>query len=247
MPFFHVVLLRQGRTRALTGRLKFREETMTLMKNITPFICLLLFMALGGCDSVKTESKEPFRLEEPRIATLEESQWDARQEELLTPLKRPDGSILNVIATVGRHPDLLESWLPVVQHVFGGQTLPARDREMLILRIGWLCQAKYEFGQHTLAGKEAGLSDEEILRIAKGPDDPGWDDFQAALLRAADELHHNAIISDATWNTLSQRYDEKQMIDVVFTVGQYNLVSWTLNSLGVQLEEGVPGFPEGSR
>jgi alkylhydroperoxidase family enzyme len=231
----------------MTARIKFQEGTMIPIKKITPFICLLLFMALGGCDSVDTESQGPFRLEEPRLAPLEESQWDERQQELLTPLKRPDGSILNVLTTVGRHPDLLENWLPFVQHIFAGQTLPARDREMLILRIGWLCQAKYEFGQHTLVGKEAGLTDEEILRITKGPGDPGWDEFEAALLRAADELHQDDIISDITWNALSQRYDEKQMIDVIFTVGQYNLVSWTLNSLGVQLEEGVPGFPEGSR
>jgi alkylhydroperoxidase family enzyme len=90
------------------------------------------------------------------------------------------------------------------------------------------------------------LTDEEILRIIKGPDDPGWSEFDAVLLRAADELHRDAIISDATWNALSQRYDTKQLMDVITTVGQYNLVSWTLNSLGVQLEEGVPGFPEGS-
>ena len=124
--------------------------------------------------------------------------------------------------------------------------MPARDREMLILRIGWLCQAKYEFGQHTLNGKEVGLTDEEILRITKGPDAPGWSEFDAALIQAADELYNDAIISDATWNTLSERYDEKQLMDVVFTVGQYNLVSWALNSFGVQLEEGVPGFPKGS-
>jgi alkylhydroperoxidase family enzyme len=151
-----------------------------------------------------------------------------------------------VASTVGRHPDLLEKWLPFVQHISEEQTLPPRDREMLILRIGWLCKAKYEFGQHSLVGLEAGLTDEEILRITKGPDDPGWSDFDAVLLRAADELHRDAIISDATWNALSQRYDEKQLMDVVFTVGQYNMVSWILNSFGVQLEDGVPGFPEGS-
>ena len=97
-----------------------------------------------------------------------------------------------------------------------------------------------------LRPKNAGLTEEEILRTTKGPDDPGWSDFDAALLRAADELHHDAILSDATWETLSRRYDEKQMMDVVFTVGQYNLVSWMLNSTGVQLEAGVPGVPEGS-
>jgi len=90
-------------------------------------------------------------------------------------------------------------------------------------------------------------SDDEILRITKGSDDPGWSKFDAALVRAVDELYYDAIISDATWKALSERYSEKQLMDVIATVGQYNLVSWALNSYGVQLEEGVPGFPEGSK
>jgi alkylhydroperoxidase family enzyme len=208
-------------------------------------VFLIIFVMLG-CSSSPKKDEGPFRLEEPRIAPLAESQWSAKQTELLTPYKGRDGKVLNVAATLGRHPGLLESYLPFILHIAGRQTLPARDREMLILRIGWLCQAKYEFGQHTLAGKEVGLTDEEILRITRGPDDPAWSDSDAVLLRAADELHHDAIISDTTWNALSQRYDEKQLMDVIFTVGQYNMVSWALNSIGVQLEEGVPGFPEGS-
>lgn len=92
-----------------------------------------------------------------------------------------------------------------------------------------------------------GLTDEEILRITKGPDAPGWSTFDAALVRVVDELYYDAIISEATWKVLSERYNEKQLMDVIFTVGDYNMVSWALNSFGVQLEKGVPGFPEGSR
>ena len=200
----------------------------------------------AGCSSIEDESPDPIRLQEPRLAPLAESEWNERQSGLLTPYKGSDGTVLNVITTLGRHAQLFERYIPFGAYVLQEQTLEARDREMLILRIGWLCRAEYEFGQHTLSGKEAGLTDEEIVRITKGPDDLGWSDFDAALIRAADELHHEAIISDATWVTLSEHYDELQLMDVIFTVGQYNLVSWVINSLGVQLEEGVPGFPDGS-
>jgi len=219
---------------------------MKSQKNTAVGLSLLIIIALGGCSSGEKESQNPFRLEKPRLAPLAESQWNAKQTELLTPFKGNDGRIINVLATLGRHPKLFELFIPFASYVVQEQTLPARDREMLILRIGWLCKAKYEFGQHTLNGKQVGLTDEDILRITRGPDDPGWSDFDAALIRAADELHNDAIISDVTWNALSKRYDEKQLMDVVFTIGQYNLVSWALNSFGVQLEEGVPGFPEGS-
>ncbi len=220
---------------------------MKFLKVIYISIGLLFIITLVGGDSVQKGSKKPVRLKEPRIAPLTESQWNEEQIKLLTPYKRVDGSVLNVVATLGRHPKLFDRFIIFGLYVLREQTLPARDREILILRIGWLCQAKYEFGQHTLAGKMVGLKDEEILRITKGPDEPGWSAFDAALVRAADELYNDAIISDATWKVLSERYNEKQLMDVIFTVGGYNLVSWALNSFGVQLEKGVPGFPEGSK
>ncbi len=86
------------------------------------------------------------------------------------------------------------------------------------------------------------LTDEEIERLKSGPDAPGWDAFDATLVRAADELHDDACISDATWAELAARYDDMQLTEVCMVVGQYHLVSFTLNSLGVQREPGVPGF-----
>ena len=207
---------------------------------------LFIIVTMAGYSSAQKESKMPFRLKKPRLDPLAESEWTQRQANFLNPLKNSSGKVLNVFATLARHPKLVEDYSPFVWYILREQTLPAREREILILRIGWLCKAEYEFGQHTIVGKGAGLTDEEILRITRGPDEPGWSEPEAALLRAADELFHEAIIADATWKILSRHYDEKQLMDVVFTVGQYNMVSWMLNSFGVQLEEGVPGFPEGA-
>ena len=114
--------------------------------------------------------------------------------------------------------------------------LPPREREMAILRIGWLCRSGYEFHQHTRIGKEAGLSDPEIERLKSDPDAPGWTEAESALLRAVDDLHGDQFISDATWQRLSKHYDTRQVIDLVFAVGQYTMVSMALNSLGVQIE-----------
>jgi hypothetical protein len=91
-------------------------------------------------------------------------------------------------------------------------------------------------------GKRAGLTDDEINRIKEGPDAPGWGEFDATLLRAVDELRAQAFISDAVWGALSARYNTQQLLDLIFTVGQYNLVSMALNTLGVRLDEGIAGF-----
>ncbi len=90
----------------------------------------------------------------------------------------------------------------------------------------------------------SGLSDEEIERVARGADAPGWSERDRALLRAADELHAEQFVSDETWNTLSKHYETRQLMDLVFTVGQYTLVSMALNTLGVQLEPDAARFPQ---
>ena len=182
------------------------------------------------------------RLTEPRVHPLPESEWSDEVRNLLGGLVQAGGRVLNIFATLAHHPKLMKRWLVFGSHVLGKQTLSPRDRELAILRIGWLCRAEYEWGQHVEISRGIGISAEEIDRVAAGPDAPGWDAHEAALLRGVDELHRDAMISDATWQALSDRYDTQQLIDFVFTVGQYNLVSMALNSLGVQLDEGIEGF-----
>lgn len=180
-------------------------------------------------------------LDRPRVSPLQESELNDETRELLEPLRR-NGQVYNIFATLARHPQLLKRWLVFGGHVLGKSTLPAREREIAILRMGWLCRAEYEWGHHVAIGKQAGLNDADIKRIAEGPDAAGLDPFEAALLRAVDELHANTFIGDSTWKALAERYSTEQLLDFLFTAGQYKLVSMVLNSIGVQLEEGFEGF-----
>ena len=166
---------------------------------------------------------------------------DAPREPRIPPLETADGA--NITRTLAHHPDLAEAWLTFARYVLGNSTLPPRERELLILRIGYLRGSEYEWGQHTRIGREAGLTDDEILRVVEGPEAPEWSPFDRTLLRAVDELHRDSEIGDATWDHLATRYDTRQLMDVVFTVGQYNLVSIALRTFRVPLDEGVEGFP----
>jgi alkylhydroperoxidase family enzyme len=161
------------------------------------------------------------------------------KEQLDPDLPLFDGKVLNIFATLGHHPKLMKRWLVFGNHVLAKSTLPAREREILILRTGWKCRSPYEWGQHVVIGRASGLTDEEIERIADGPDAPGWDPFDALLVRAADELHDDSCLTEATYRALAERYSEQQMLDLVFAVGQYHLVSMALNSFRVQRDDGV--------
>jgi alkylhydroperoxidase family enzyme len=185
----------------------------------------------------------------PRIEPLPESEWDPELKQMFgraSDAIPTGGRVLNIFRTLAHHPGLLRRWTVFANHVLFKSTLVPRERELVILRIGWLCRSEYEWGQHVRIGRQAGLTDEEICRIPLGPDAPGWSESDVDLLRATDELHHDSRISDATWSRLEARFNEQQMIDLVFAVGQYTLVSMVLNSCGVQLDPGVEGFPAGA-
>jgi alkylhydroperoxidase family enzyme len=180
----------------------------------------------------------------PRIPPLPPEERDAEARELLDGVTAGAAPAANIFSTLVRHPGLFRRWLPFGGKLLGGGKLPARDRELLILRTGWLCKAEYEWAQHREISKSIGIGDEEIARVREGADAPGWDDFDATLLRAADELHAQARIGDDTWAKLAERYDQKQLIEVPMLVGHYHMVAFTLNSLGVPLEDGLAGFEE---
>ena len=177
-----------------------------------------------------------------RIPPLQESEWtDAQRKQLEGAYRK--GGFYNLAGTMSRHPDASKRIGQLSAYVLGPtSTLPARDRELLILRTAWLCQAEYEWAQHMLIGRKAGVTDEEIDRCREGPDAPGWSTLDANLLRAADELNKQQRIQDSSWDALARHYSEQQMMDIVFAVGQYTLIAMAMNSFGTPLDKGLRGF-----
>jgi len=177
-----------------------------------------------------------------RVPPLDPSELSEEMRDALGP-RAMSGRLLNIYTTLARHPQLMKSWLVFGSYILGSSTLSPRARELVILRTGYRCKSEYEWGQHARIARMVGITDEEIRRIVHGPDAPGWEATDVLLLRAADELHDDHAIGDSTWSALAEQLDLKQMYDLVFTVGQYTLVSMVLNTLGIQREEGVEGFP----
>jgi alkylhydroperoxidase family enzyme len=178
----------------------------------------------------------------PRIPPLAPADRDETARSLLSGVGGV-GSELNIFTTLVRHPNLFRRW-----STFGGSLLlagklPPRDRELLILRTAWNNRCEYEWGQHMPFARDAGL-DAEIEAVIEGPEASGLDPFDVTLLQAADELHRDSAMSEDTWARLRERYDERQLIEVPMVVGHYTLLGYTLNSLGIQREEGVQGFPD---
>jgi 4-carboxymuconolactone decarboxylase len=176
----------------------------------------------------------------PRIAPVTSPSPEVNELYDKAALRSPGGSPLNIFATLAHHPALLRRWLVFAAHVLAKSSLSPRDRELLILRTGWRCQSQYEFSQHAQIALRSDLTADEVQRTKLAVAGGGWSDHDAALLTAADELHDSACISDDTWASLASKLNEQQMLDVIFAVGNYHVVSFALNSCGVKLDEGVP-------
>lgn len=151
-------------------------------------------------------------------------------------------SLPEIVRTMLRHPELFARQTDIGIQLLGQGALSGRDRELAILRIGWLCQAPYEWGEHVHVAKKVGITSDEIERITAGSSAPGWCEHEQAILRAAEELYENAMISDATWATLAKRLDDRQLIELPIVIGQYQTVAYYQNSLRLRLHDGNLGL-----
>ena len=193
----------------------------------------------------RSGSRNHTPLTSPRVPPLDQPDWTPAVRAMLDPAGngRP---VANVYRTYAQHPALYAPRQVLSEYIRTGSTLPPRVREMLILRIGFLCGSAYEWAAHARAGRGAGLSADEIQRIAAGPA-AGWTGEDAAVLQAVDDLFNDDRVAPATWARLATRFDRRQLLDVLITAGGYRMVSMSLNTFGVAPEPNSEPLPTSRR
>lgn len=185
----------------------------------------------------------------PRIPPLPPGEWPPEMKDALAALRpanprhpfpsraegRPKG--LNVLGTLAHHPELARAYHTFNGYILFASTLTPRQRELLVLRVAAVRGSAYEWEQHAVLAGDVGLDEDELARIALGPEAPGWPALDAAMVRAVDELIGDGRIGDATWVELAAELDEQQLMDLVFTVGAYEVLAMALRSFDVELDD----------
>jgi alkylhydroperoxidase family enzyme len=183
-----------------------------------------------------------------RIPPLPSDEWPASMRDAIAALTppeprhpfpnregRPKGR--NALGTFAHHPALTRAFHAFNGHVLFATTITPRQRELLVLRVASLRQCAYEWAQHVVLAADVGLRADEIEAVRVGPDAPGWNALDRALLSAADSLLADADVSDETWAALASELDTQQLMDVIFTVGAYDLIAMAFKSFGVELDD----------
>ncbi|MEK9869209.1 MAG: carboxymuconolactone decarboxylase family protein, partial [Gammaproteobacteria bacterium] len=145
------------------------------------------------------------KLEQPRVPPLDESDWTPAQMEVIGR-QTMRGNVPNVFKTLIHHEKLAKRWLVFATHILSKNSMSPREREIAILRTGWLAGSDYEWGQHVIIGQDAGLTPDEIEAIKTGSDATNWSHHERLILRACDELHKDVFISDEVWEGLTETY-----------------------------------------
>lgn len=182
----------------------------------------------------------------PRIAAVANEAVDAASLHLVNEVRASAGTtqvsvMPEYMRTMMKHPPLFRAHMEMGAVIFHG-LIPPRQRELAVLRTGWLCRAPYEWGEHVEIGKRYGLTPEEVERVTAGSAAEGWDEHDAAILRGVEELIADHCLSDETWNTLAKRWDERQLIEFPMMVGQYVGTAMVQNTLRIALAKHNPGL-----
>ncbi len=183
--------------------------------------------------------------ETPRLTPLQPREWSKAAGEALAPLLPPTGRPegdgrpkgLNALGVLARYPELSRAYNTFSGQIMYGSTLSGRHRELLVLRVAAVRNTEYQWRQHVASASDNDVGPDEVARVATGPDAPEWSDLERALLRAVDELLGDALIADETWSVLAAELDEHQLMDVVFTVGAYDVLAMALRTFGVPLDD----------
>lgn len=180
----------------------------------------------------------------PRIPPLPHRDWTDEELEVITfwegESARESGARSTLTMTLAQHPAMGRTFYPFGKQLLVHSTLPARQRELATLRISWLYGCEYEWGHHLQWARNLGVSDEEIAALKGGVDAYPWTELDGAVLRAVDQLRENNVIDDELWQSLARHFDQRQLMDLVLTIGHYVMLSWAIASWGTELEPGWP-------
>ncbi len=182
----------------------------------------------------------------PRIAALEDSEMSGEARRIVDAVRAsagagPAAEVPDYMRTIAKHPGLFRSQMDTGKLFFNG-LIPARERELAVLRIGWLAGAPYEWGEHVKIAQRYGVSPEEIEHAIAGSSAPGWTAHEAAILRGVEELIADFAIGGETWDVLAQSWDEAQMLEFPAMVGQYVAIAFIQNSIRTRLAPENPGL-----
>lgn len=183
-----------------------------------------------------------------RVPPRPAEEWDEEVLNAIPVLRRFLGdnveSTPNVLATFAWYPELAASWLNYNDHLLFRSSLPGRARELVILRISWLRASDYEWAQHTRLARGLGVSEEEIQAVCVGSQAGTWESGEAAMLQAVEEIAADRSLSESTWKKLACELSRQQLMDLLFTIGTYDMLSMVFGTFGLQLDPGLAGLDQ---
>lgn len=183
--------------------------------------------------------------DKPRIPLLPRDEWTEKARDLFAVLEGPEarerGPRYDIVLQLAQNPELTIPFLEYNKHLMFHSSLEHRVRELVILYVAWSCRSEYEWLSHVRDGLRIGLTDADIKAVKLGPASPHWNDLERDLMRLVDEMRDSYDIAGELWDSLSLHFNPRQMMDLIFTIGNYIMFSSILNGIRAKPEAGAAG------
>lgn len=146
----------------------------------------------------------------------------------------------NLVRTTYNNPDLYRGFGSLATRVHSASHLPSRIRELVVLRIAAKLAAPYEWGNHVVAARRAGVTDDEIRALRSG-EVSGFTAGEAAAIRFAEAVEDRDV-DEASWSSAREHYSEVELLDVTMLAAFYGLASRVVLALDIGLDAGLSGL-----
>jgi alkylhydroperoxidase family enzyme len=143
---------------------------------------------------------------------------------------------LNLFRMMAGGGGLLRAFVQMGSHLLSTSQLSPVLREIAILRVGVLSNARYEVFHHERIARGLGMTDALLEAIRHGADHPGFDDLQALVVRYTDDVVRNVRASDATFEPLRARLPLQDLMELTVTIGYYMMACRFLDTFDIDIE-----------
>lgn len=129
---------------------------------------------------------------------------------------------------------IARGWEALFTAIRNRASLPARLRELAILRIAGLNGARYEFDAHVPHARKAGVSDEAIAALGTGIVSGALAPLDRLVLELTDAMTRDIEVPDALFERVREHFDAEKLVELVATIAAYNMVSRFLVALRIE-------------
>jgi alkylhydroperoxidase family enzyme len=117
-----------------------------------------------------------------------------------------------------------------------GRKLPAKLRELAILRTGIVGESRFEYSQHLKVARMVGVPDDKLTAIKSWALSNAFTPVERAVMQVTDEIVGRNLVEDDSFAALKQHLDDAQIMELFYVVGLWRMHGMIVRALHLEFD-----------